>query len=141
MPALNFQSQFAPLVESGKKRQTIRAYRKDGRDPTPGCKLYLFTGMRTKSCRRLVAPYRSNLIRVFVPFVTLGAVVKCKSAKPIHISRNEYGDPVLWRRGENGPEYLPLNTARRDGFRNEFEMADWFEKTHGLPFEGLLIRW
>ena len=36
MPALNFQARFAPLVESGQKRQTIRAYRKDGRDPKPG---------------------------------------------------------------------------------------------------------
>ena len=37
MPALNFQKQFAPLVESGEKRQTIRAHRKDKRLPAkPG---------------------------------------------------------------------------------------------------------
>ena len=35
MPLLGFQKQFAPLVESGEKRQTIRAYRKDGKDPKP----------------------------------------------------------------------------------------------------------
>jgi hypothetical protein len=30
MPALNFQPRFAPLVESGEKRCTIRAFRRDG---------------------------------------------------------------------------------------------------------------
>lgn len=34
MPALNFQTQFAPAVERGEKCQTIRAYRKDGRNPS-----------------------------------------------------------------------------------------------------------
>ena len=53
MPALNF-TMFVDKVESGEKRQTIRAYRKDGRDPKPGDPLYLFTGMRTTACRRLV---------------------------------------------------------------------------------------
>ena len=31
--------------------------------------------------------------------------------------------------------------AKADGFGSWEEMLDWFEKTHGLPFEGLLIRW
>jgi len=31
--------------------------------------------------------------------------------------------------------------ARLDGFKSAAAMFDWFEKTHGLPFEGLLIRW
>ena len=37
MPALNFQKRFADDVESGRKCQTIRAPRKDGRDP---CAVY-----------------------------------------------------------------------------------------------------
>lgn len=48
MPALNFKAQFAPLVESGAKRRTIRAFRKDKRDPKQGDTLYLYTGLRTK---------------------------------------------------------------------------------------------
>ncbi len=32
MVALNFQARFAEAVETGRKRQTIRARRKDGRD-------------------------------------------------------------------------------------------------------------
>jgi len=51
MPALNFQSRFADLVASGKKRQTIRPVR---RHPIKaGDLLHLFTGMRTKRCKRL----------------------------------------------------------------------------------------
>lgn len=62
MPSLNFKKQFAPMIKEGLKpenertgrikRQTIRAYRKDGRNPHPGDVLHLFTGMRTKSCER-----------------------------------------------------------------------------------------
>lgn len=53
MPAINFKKQFAPAVESGEKRQTIRARRQDGRDPVAGQTLYLYTGIRTKGCRKL----------------------------------------------------------------------------------------
>lgn len=51
MPALNFLTRFADDVESGRKRQTIRAQRKH--PLYIGDALYLFTGMRTKGCRRL----------------------------------------------------------------------------------------
>ncbi len=115
MPALNFQKQFAPLVESGEKRQTIRAERKDGRMPAkPGDIIALYTGMRTKSCRKL-------------------ADVECIAVDPIRIS---YG-------------YISVDSqiqdehrlAVADGFDDVAAMRDWFNKTHGLPFSGLLIRW
>lgn len=50
MPALNFKKQFPELILAGKKPFTLRAPRKDGRNPKVGDTLYLFTGMRTKSC-------------------------------------------------------------------------------------------
>jgi len=28
-----------------------------------------------------------------------------------------------------------------DGFTDWAEMIKWFEDTHGLPFEGILIKW
>lgn len=31
--------------------------------------------------------------------------------------------------------------ARADGFASIDDMLDWFHKTHGLPFEGVLIEW
>ena len=52
MPALNFQTRFAPKILSGEKPFTLRALRKDGRDPQAGQPLYLFTAMRTKQCKK-----------------------------------------------------------------------------------------
>ena len=134
MPALNFQARFAPLVESGAKTQTIRKRRKDGRDPKPGDRLVLYTGMRTKACRKLGD----------------GIVT---SADPITISRLRPHSMPYWEvyRGEEQgywgadrcerPQDADRRFARRDGFRSWSEMYAWFEATHGLPFEGLLIRW
>lgn len=116
MPALNFQKQFAPLVESGEKRQTIRAYRKDGRDPKVGDRLYLYTGMRTKQCRKL------------------GEAV-CTASRGMFIQRNG-----LTSDDPNIPADLDTFAAS-DGFKSFTAMRDWFHKTHGLPFNGVLIRW
>ena len=117
MPLLGFQKQFAPLVESGEKRQTIRAYRKDGRDPKPGQTLYLYTGLRTPLARKL-------------------GEARCSSTQPIEI----YSDGAVWARDGTDHETI-RSLAKADGFAGTREMLDWFEKTHGLPFEGLLIRW
>lgn len=51
MPMFNFKKQFADSVESGEKRQTIRARRKNR--PQVGQTAYLYTGARTKACRKL----------------------------------------------------------------------------------------
>jgi len=119
VPALNFQSRFAPLVESGEKRQTIRAYRKGGRDPKVGDTLYLYTGMRTKACRKLgEATCRSVMhFAIQPPMIVLG----------------------IGAFGTSDRKMKAL--ARRDGFNSVSEMIRWFERVHGLPFEGLLIRW
>lgn len=117
MPLLGFKKQFAPLVESGAKRQTIRAKRKDGRNPHPGDTLYLYTGLRTKQCR------------------ILGTAV-CIGVREIVIARNR---PIL-----SGRHLLSVEAkefAIKDGFSGYEAMATFFEKEHGLPFWGLLIEW
>jgi hypothetical protein len=133
MPALSFQKQFVDAVESGEKRQTIRKYRKDGRDPKPGDTLYLYTGMRTKACRKL-------------------GEAKCLSAAEIRIYRLQPESNDIVEVFDDGrliwSPYLFDNLfrakrqfAQLDGFKGWPEMLQWFEKTHGLPFEGVLIRW
>ncbi len=115
MPALNFQKRFAAVVENGSKRQTIRKPRADGRpSATKGCRLYLYTGMRTKGCRKL------------------GEAV-CTSTSQFVITE-EHAILIIGR---------PLQTAtaedefaQRDGFDCAEEMLNWFGDTHGLPFEG-----
>ena len=123
MPALNFKQEFADLVESGKKRQTIRAYRKDGRDPKPGDTLYLYTGMRTKQCRKLGEAVCGGVY-------TFG----------LSWSWQERGI-VAVRTGRGCPVHGGEEVATQDGFESLADMVDWFEKVHGLPFEGVLIRW
>jgi len=134
VPALNFQARFARMVEVGllqdagkliggpAKRQTIRAYRKDGRDPKPGDTLYLFTGMRTKACRKL------------------GAVV-CAQRYEIVIWNEPGAGVIVALDGALLPGIAADSMAHADGFEDAAEMGDWFEQTHGLPFMGLLIRW
>lgn len=114
-PALNFQAQFADAVESGEKRQTIRAMRKDGRDPKVGDTLYLFTGMRTKACRKL-------------------GEARCTFTCDIRISAAS----VSTRPPCPGDVH---SMARDDGFESFAGMRAWFNRTHGLPFEGKLYRW
>ncbi len=123
MPALNFQAQFAQAVEDGAKRQTIRAFRKDKRDPKVGQTLYLYTGMRTKACRKLG---EAECIDV-VPLDLGPFGVQLDTAEGATLLRVPC--PALTR------------FAQDDGFASWPEMAAWFDKVHGLPFRGLLIRW
>lgn len=125
MPLLGFQKQFAPAVESGAKRQTIRAFRKDKRDPKVGQTLYLYTGLRTKSCRKL-------------------GEAKCTSAEPFAIVWGLHrwvGMKTVGRCLRRFVGDSADQLAQDDGFEDFTAMRDWFDKTHGLPFRGLLIRW
>lgn len=117
MPAFNFKKQFAPLVERKQKRQTIRAKRADGRNPHVGDKLYLYTGMRTKSCRKL------------------GEAV-CIAVDQITIDWHGVNINGAWL-SKNDENTL----ARSDGFGAAYQMISFFNKEHGLPFEGLLYKW
>lgn len=124
MPMLNFQARFAPLVEFGGKRQTIRAYRKDGRDPKAGDRLYLYTGARTKACRKLGEATCRSVRGVELNFH--GAL--CIDGRPVYSNRF---NALAQADGFNGThEIAPMR-----------EMIEWFRSTHGLPFHGLLIQW
>jgi len=126
MPALNFKKEFAPKVEIGlkeprhreAKRQTIRAGRKDGRNPREGQQLYLYTGMRTKVCRKL-------------------GEAECKSVQQFTIEEN-LAIYVGTRCLSVGEEE---SMALADGFTTRGQFLDFFRKTHGLPFNGFLIKW
>lgn len=117
MVALNFKAQFADDVEKGRKVISIRAPRKDGRDPKPLDKLQLFTGMRTRACRKLAD---ANCIRV----------------RPIQITEKYVmldGCPL-------GAATM-ADLAKADGFNTFTEMLAFFRREHGLPFSGNLIEW
>ena len=115
MPAYNFKVEFAPLIEGGRKRQTIRKRR---RRPTKvGDILYLYTGMRTKNCR------------------SLGRVV-CAAVHEITITEDGMeldGAPmVAWEQ---------YQMAYSDGFDSIDEFRAFFRTHYGLPFHGVVIQW
>ena len=115
MVAYSFQGRFADAVQRGEKRQTIRANGKR-RHAKPGDKLQLYTGMRTKACRKL----RDAI---------------CDDACPILIDHN--GVTTFHPQEFLNPDMI----AKMDGFASWEEMRQWFETTHGLPFSGVMIRW
>lgn len=123
MVAYNFKSQFAEAVESGQKRQTIRANGKR-KHAHPGDALQLYTGQRTKACRKLVD-------------------TTCVSSEPITIDSKDDGYGLSIMIGEKGPldDHQIDSLAKADGFENEAAMHLFFGATHGLPFKGTLIRW
>lgn len=121
MSAYNFTKQFAGLVESGQKRQTIRAYGKR-KHADAGERIQLYTGMRTRACRKLVDPDPICLARL-----------------DVEIRRYKSGKRTLRTTGTGA---LDLgDVAQADGFKNMDELIDWIESAYGLPFDGVLLRW
>lgn len=118
MPAFNFQQRFAELVRDGRKCQTIRACRKDGRVPKIGAPFIAYTGMRTKHCRILRAAMITEVLPIEIS--TAGITL-------------------------NG-RLLEMPAAHRlavlDGFSSANEMIGWFIAMHGRStFVGHVIRW
>ena len=118
MPAYNFQGRFAPYIESGRKRQTIRPKRK--RPTRPGDTLYLFIGMRTKQCRKLGEAVCQDVTNIIIEpdmVITLGGRILGL------IEANEL--------------------ARADGFVSLGEFYVFFEERYGVPHEVELelIKW
>jgi hypothetical protein len=111
-----FKPQFAELVERGEKLQTVRPTPK--RMPEPGDRISLrsWTGKPYRSKQRVL---REAVITKTLP-ITISALGCTLCGLALH-------DEEAF--------------ARADGFANRLEMLQWFETTHGLPFEGVLICW
>jgi hypothetical protein len=128
MPAYNFKAQFAALVESGQKRQTIRAIGKR-RHASPGEALQLYTGQRTKACRKLVTPDPICTETHTVTMVRVIAPRRDANAYRLYLD----GELVFW-------DEVPA-IAIADGFGNSTAFFNFFEDAHGMPFPGILIKW
>lgn len=119
MPAFNFKARFADIVSRGEKRQTIRKVRVDGRPPAKvGDTLTLYTGMRTKACRRLF-------------------VGRCVAVLPVVIG----GRADIRLDGLSLGEAEKRALAQADGFADVEAFVAFFDEVHGLPFIGWVIRW
>lgn len=119
MPLLGFKKRFAPAVESGDKRQTMRERRKRPSDPSVGDKLYLYAHLRTKAARKLGEP-----ICTAVKPITVTPDTICLDGKYLdHAARNAF--------------------AIADGFGSFDEMIDWMANDVGreFPWHGIVIYW
>lgn len=127
---LGFSKEFVDDVESGRKRHTIRARRKNR--PRAGDTCFCYTGLRTKKCRRL-------------------GRWPCVKVDDITIKFLKQGDRLL-EISINGELLSPDETtafAQRDGFRNsispQMAMRDFWADKHGMKpgsvFHGDLIHW
>jgi hypothetical protein len=130
-----FQPGFARLVERGEKRQTIRPIPK--RIPRVGDTISLrtWTGKPRRSKQRVLREARITKVRV----CCIGVAALCKlflGARAIKDSATT----VAW-----SGWVVPLRDtdyfAKADGFKDWYEMQEWFSKEHGLPFEGIAIWW
>lgn len=121
MFVINFQKQFAPDVESGMKRQTIRANRKDGKRPQPGEHLRCYTGMRTKSCRRLLDATCLTVLPVQI-FEELPLIAVVVGGRKLSMDEG-------------------IAFAKADGFESRAEFLGFFHETHGFPFDGWMATW
>ena len=126
MPAFSFKKQFVPYVLDGSKRQTIRSRRK--RATKKGDTLYLYYGLRTKSCKKLME-------------------VKCRKVQKIYITW--FG--TVFIDGKKLTDKKRDLLAYNDGFRHQGDpgrisncseiMLRWWTQTHSLPFTGSIIYW
>lgn len=115
MTALSFKARFAGPVERREKRQSIREH---GDRFKVGLPIQLYTGMRTKACRKLVADDPV-----------------CRSVEPVTITR-EYTAIGDWRLASGDL----IDFVRADGFKSIAEFHLFFLDGRER-FDGFLIKW
>lgn len=116
MVALNFSPQFADDVEAGRKTQTIRQTAR----VKPGQRVHLYTGQRTKACRKLGEGTCTDV-----------------TAITLTVRRAIFGTYHLIL-----PDSRLHDFAVLDGFPDYEHMWNWFDNQYKkAAFEGWLIRW
>ena len=121
MVAYSFKKRFGPPILAGAKAQTIRADRK--RHARPGEFVQLFTGMRTRQCRRLgetpclsVEPIRIELPRArrapeVLVFDAVGALARhYLTARALQNFAQADGSPTSTNCTPSGARSIPAST-------------------------------
>lgn len=117
---------FIDKILSGEKRQTIRKAGAKWANVKPGDKLTLYTGLRTKDCRKLGEADVDSVEDIEMYIFKLDDGVRLYGVE-------------LNRQGLPDAEVFPLATA--DGFENIVRFLDFFHKHYGEHFEGKVIKW
>lgn len=120
MAILGFKERFVDLIRSGKKRQTIRAFRKH---PIFCCEhLYLYCGLRTNHTVKICEAQCTGTwkIRITNRSVIIYDMLKITLKKREELDR----------------------FARQDGFSSWNDMKEFWKSEHGddcFPFTGTII--
>lgn len=127
MVAYSFAPRFVEPIRQGLKTQTIRA---DGLRPhaRPGQLLQLYTGMRTKHCRRILPD------------------VPCLTVMKVQIEFAFDSEWVIDKITTDGIRVRDLDAfAIRDGFTDHEDMSAFWRAYHpeanATGFDGILIEW
>lgn len=133
MVAYSFHEQFAEAIRGGTKRQTVRGYRR--RNPRIGETLQLYTGLRRRTCRKLLVkdPICTRVDEIEIE-ISPEKAVKIASVVINGIPLNQKEIEVF---------------ARADGFKNGplgwsavHAMGSFFKRFHGFgTFRGVVIHW
>jgi hypothetical protein len=113
-----FKPQFADLVESRQKLQTVR--------PTPKRMPKFGDAISLRAWEG--KPYHSK------QRILRESMITCVEA--IAITADCMRINGFWVTTEQRESF-----AKADGFASFEEMAAWFNSNHGLPFEGIVIKW
>jgi len=113
-----FKPQFAPLVKSGVKCQTVRPL--PARMPKAGD----FISLRVWKNK----PYRSPQVVLKEATIT--------EVKTVEIGFNHIAVDQFHLTPAQQDAF-----AKSDGFQTSGELMSWFHRTHGLPFNGVVIKW
>ncbi|WP_432769784.1 MAG: ASCH domain-containing protein [Sphingopyxis sp.] len=133
MVAYSFKAQFAEPIVNGEKCQTVRGARK--RHAREGEAIQLYTAMRTKHCRKLIAPD---------PI--------CVDVRPIKIGIGSRDPRIITGMEIDGVELDDVEIeafAVADGFGSELvkgfarrRMGEfWVQNYEWNKFIGVVIRW
>ena len=113
MVSFNFKPYFVDHILAGRKTQTIRQAKRCNVGDT----MHLFTGLRTKNCRRI-----GNVMCIATDYCAI---------RPEYIT---FGNADYW------PSIDEF--ARNDGFLDYKDMVKWFEITYGSQiFIGHVHKW
>ena len=125
MPSLSFQKEFAAPIIDKRKRHTIRgvSFKPRARRFVAGDRLYMFTGMRTKHCRRIGEAGCTDVLPIALDL----------SAGRVNIS----GRPLILR------AYALDLFAVSDGFEDWAALKDFWWRTHQVDqkWSGVIIEW
>ena len=126
-----FKPRFAQAVREGRKLQTVRPWPKRVMDyPKVGdvidCRMW--TGKA----------YATPQLKLTVGVICEAEAIAVDAERGIgFLDVNEHGGPRwVWLMPDRAEAF-----ARADGFESLAEMLAWFEEAHGLPFDGVLIKW